>query len=60
MINYIFENIQYYMEDETGASVIEVAVIIVILVIVALVFKDQLVGVLTAVMDKVTEKITAI
>lgn len=60
MINYIFENIQYYMEDETGASVIEVAVIIVILVIVALVFKDQLVAVLTTVMDKVTEKITAI
>lgn len=59
-MQYILNKIRVFLGDESGASVIEVAVIIVILVLVALVFKDQLEDVLTVVMDKVKATIGTI
>lgn len=57
-MRFIIEKIKGFIGDETGASVIEVAVIIVVLVIVALVFKEQLEAILVTVMGKVSEKIS--
>lgn len=54
------QKMRKHLCNETGASVIEVAVIIVVMVIVALIFKDQLVTILTAIMDKVTAEISGL
>lgn len=58
--NEVIERTNGFIEEEKGASdLIAVVVIIVILLVVAIVFKDQLIGIVNSLGDKVSNWISS-
>ena len=58
--NEMMERTNGFIEEEKGASdLIAVVVIIVILLVVAIVFKDQLIGIVNSLGDKVSNWISS-
>lgn len=48
------------LKEEIGATVIEVAVVIVIMIVLALIFQEQIIGVLLSIIAKIDTKINEV
>lgn len=45
-----------FMEDETGVSTVEIILILVVLVAAVLLFKDQILSLVTSILNKITSQ----
>lgn len=52
----IFYRISYSLHNEDGITTVEVILLMVVLIAVVLVFKEQIMGLVESIMDKVTRQ----
>jgi len=60
LLDHIIYSFKRYIHNEEGSGVVEIAIIIVILVVLAMFFQEQITGVLTTIIDKITSKVNGI
>lgn len=52
----LFYRIQYSLQDENGITTVEVILLMVVLIAVVLIFKDQITDLVESIMDKITKQ----
>lgn len=52
----LFYKIQYSLQDESGITTVEVILLMVVLIAVVLIFKEQIMDLVESIMDKITKQ----
>ena len=52
----LFYRIQYCLHDERGITTVEVILLMVVLIAVVLIFKEQIMDLVESIMDKITKQ----
>ncbi|MDA3847183.1 MAG: Flp1 family type IVb pilin [Vallitaleaceae bacterium] len=60
LLNSLIYRVKQYINNEKGSGVVEIAIIIVILIVLALLFQTEITAALHTIIDKITTQIEGI